>query len=625
MASKETRRRAIAAYGMLAPTLLLFAVFILLPMVLAIVIAFKQVDISAGIVASPWVGLDNFNELFGSIILSERIKKAFLNTLLYTICFVPVNIVVSLVIATLIHSVQERAQSFYRAAFYLPTVTSAIVFAMIWKWLYDTNYGLLNYALSFAGLGPINWTGDPDWAMWSIIIAALGVGPGANVLIFLAALGSVPEETLEAAEVDGANALERWWNVTVPAIKPVTLYLIVLNTIGSFQVFELVFVLTSGGPAGSSTVLVYEIYNLAFGQGRYGTAGALALILLVIVTCFTILQFTVFGKDATVTRKPGRIDKAMEFAGDRIGDMLGVIGGWFERIMIALRGPAIRRQQTSPFKSAPSHIVLFPLACLFLFPMAWMFLSAFTPSVYLQSMPPRVAPAHFSLDNYKTLYDSAPDILWWFWNSLYLSVFIMAAQLLLSCLAGYVFARILFPGRKIIFALFIASIILPYQALVIPLFIVMSSGIRNILHIELLNTHWAIILPGLCSPVGIFLLKQFIESLPKELEEAARIDGCGEFGIWWRVILPLCKPILGAWGILSFTGAWRNFFWPFVVLGSEKLFTLEVGLQTLQQQNVSDFGLIMAGATTSAVPMIIIFFIFQRQIVRGLTFGAVKG
>jgi ABC-type glycerol-3-phosphate transport system permease component len=120
-------------------------------------------------------------------------------------------------------------------------------------------------------------------------------------------------------------------------------------------------------------------------------------------------------------------------------------------------------------------------------------------------------------------------------------------------------------------------------------------------------------------------MRQYILDLPRDLEEAARIDGCGEFRIWLRVILPLCKPVLGAWGILSFTGVWKSFFWPFVVLGSEKLFTLEVGLQTLQQQYVSDYGLTMAGATVSAIPMIVVFFIFQKQIVRGLTFGAVKG
>jgi len=623
---------------MLAPNLLLFGVFIGLPMVLAVVIAFKRIDLAAGIMGSPWVGMQNFRDLFGNVLVAERVNLAFRNTLLFTVWFVPINLLASVVIASLIHGVKGRGKAFYRAAFYLPTVTSAIVFAMIWKWLYDTNFGLLNYALGQVGVEPIAWTGDPDWAIWAVIIAALGAGPGANVLIYLAAMGSVSEDLNDAARVDGANALLRWWTVTVPAIKAVTLYLLVLNTIGSFQVFELVFILTDGGPAGASTVLVYEIYSLAFIQGRYGLAGALSLILLLIVTIFTFLQFFVFGRDNTRATRRGIVDRIMEVINDAIGDTLNAFGNAFGMIAARIKwavkpkfnaprphrhGP--RRLTPSAAREAPLHLVLMPLALLFLFPMAWMFLSAFTPNVYLQSSPPRVSPGNLSLENYSKLLESAPNITRWFWNSTYLSLLVMATQVMLSCLSGYVFSRLVFRGRRILFSLFIASIILPGQALVIPLFIVITSGIRNTLGIDLLNTHWAVILPALCSPVGVFLMKQYIEGLPRDLDEAARIDGCGDFAIWWRVILPLCRPVIAAWGILTFTGVWKNFFWPFVVLGSDQLFTLEVGLQTLQQQNIADYGLVMAGATTSAVPMIILFFVFQKHIVAGLTFGAVKG
>lgn len=639
MASKAARRETVVAYSLLAPFILLFTVFVVLPMVLAVVIAFKRIDLAEGLVASPWVGLQNFRDLFENVIIAERVRKAFANTLLFTICFVPINMLVSLVLATLIHGLKGRGKSFYRAAFYLPTVTSAIVFAMIWKWLYDANFGLLNHLLSIFGLGPINWTGDPQWAIWSVIIAALAAGPGANILIYLAAMGTVPQERVEAASVDGANALLRWWTVAVPALRPVTLYLIVLNTIGSFQVFELVFVLTDGGPAGSSTVLVYEIYSLAFIQGRYGIAGALSLILMLMVMLFTGIQFLLLGRDTTLSTRRGLLERMMERLGDLVASFLTVAGDAVEsacraaeeRIRRLLRprttlGPAPRRLLPRwAMQEAPLHMALMPLALLFLFPMVWMFLSALTPTIYLQSNPPQISPANFSFDNYRNLVTRAPEIGFWFWNSLYLSLLIMTIQVLLSCLTGYVFARYLFPGRKLLFSTVISSLILPGQAMVIPLFIVIGTGIRNVFHVDLMNSHWALILPGLCSPVGVFLMRQYIEGLPRELEESARIDGCGDFAIWLRVVLPLCRPILGAWGILTFTAVWKNFFWPFVVLGSSQLFTLEVGLQTLQQQNVADFGLVMAGATTSAIPMIVLFFIFQKQIVAGLTFGAVKG
>ncbi len=695
-------RSTLSAYTMLAPSLLLFTVFFGIPMLLALVIAFKHVEMAQGVMGSPWVGFQNFRDLFGNVLMAERIQLAFKNTLLFTICFVPVNLVMSLVVASLIHSVGEKRQAFYRAAFYLPTVTSAIVFALIWKTLYDPNFGLLNAVLDQFGLGPINWTGDPDWAIWSVIIAAIGAGPGGNILIFLAALGSVPGDQKESARVEGANGLQSWWFVTLPHLRPIILYLLVLNTIGSFQVFELVFILTSGGPAGSSTVVVYEIYDLAFKQGRYGPAGALSLILLVVVTTIAVLQFKFFGKDTEESRPQTWMDALASGFSDRVGLFLGWLGqaghkakrlvarsiqsaimlliacilvagslvwafaSWiFTKLAGILRGskprsastlgsmipaacrntfnamrytswPRLRKSASlawknrphvlrTVFRELPVHAILLPLGLLFLAPMAWMFLAAFTPSVYLQTSPPQVSPSNFSPENYGTLLERAPLILRWLWNSTYLSLLITVVQVLLSCLSGYVFARISFPGRGLLFSLFVASIMVPFQALLIPLFIVISTGIRNVLHIDIMNTHWAIFLPTFCAPVGVFLMRQFIIGMPRELDEAAYIDGCGYFGTWARVILPLCKPILGAWGILSFTAAWRNFFWPFVVLGSEELFTLEVGLQSLQQQNAQDFGLVMAGATISAVPMIIIFFIFQKQIVRGLTFGAVKG
>ena len=640
--SRQARKQAISAYAMLAPVLVLFVVFIGLPMALAVVVAFKRVDMAQGLLASPWVGFQNFRDLFGSALVAERVHRSFYNTLLFTICFVPLNMLASLAIATLIHSVGKRGQTFYRAAFFLPSVTSAIVFAMIWKWLYDPNFGLLNHVLGYAGLGPINWTGDPNWAIWSVILAALAAGPGANILIYLAALGSVSEDLVEAAKVDGANPLVRWWNVTVPAIKHVTLYLIVLNTIGSFQVFELVFILTEGGPAGASTVIVYEIYSLAFTEGRYGLAGALSLILLGIVMIFTWTQFALFGKDSQETYAPGFAERVIGRINDGIGAVFVVVGDTIEVALRKIRQAVLPKRERTPqemleqysrpplispavWRSIPLHLFLFPLAFLLLFPMIWMFLSAFTPRIYLQTSPPEIALAHLSLENYLRLRDDAPNILRWFWNSLYISVVITGVQLMLSCLAGYVFARLTFPGRGIIFGVFIASIILPFQALIIPLFIVISSGFRNTLGIDVLDTHWAVMLPALSAPVGIFLMRQYIAGMPRELDEAARIDGCGDFTTWWMIILPLCKPVLGAWGILTFTAAWKNFFWPFVVLGSEGLFTLEVGLQSLQQQHTQDYGLVMAGATASAVPMIIVFFIFQKQIVRGLTFGAVKG
>jgi multiple sugar transport system permease protein len=159
---------------------------------------------------------------------------------------------------------------FIARRFYLPTVTSAIVFAMIWRWLYDPNFGLLNYALGKLGAPAIHWTGDPKWAMWAVIIAALGAGPGGNVLIYLAALGSIPSDCMESARVDGANTLQRWWFITFPLLRPVHLYFAGANTIGSFRCLNSVFISDIAGTAPPRRArAIYLSIGLA---GRYGVA-----------------------------------------------------------------------------------------------------------------------------------------------------------------------------------------------------------------------------------------------------------------------------------------------------------------------------------------------------------------
>ena len=243
---------------------------------------------------------------------------------------------------------------------------------MIWRWLYDYNFGLLNWALSWFGVGKINWLGDPRWSMFAVILAAIGAGPGGNILIYLAGLARVPSECIEAARVDGANAVQRWWHVTLPLLRPITLYLVVLNTIGSFQVFELVFTLTSGGPASSSTVLVYEIYSLAFANGYYGQAGALSLLLLLIVTGFAVLQFKIFRTDLEETRPPTIFDKAIdgvsnliEWTAGGVWNLIQIPSELLKKRRATARGtgqlrPKLRLRLLPFFTKNAAHVILMP-------------------------------------------------------------------------------------------------------------------------------------------------------------------------------------------------------------------------------------------------------------------------
>lgn len=259
-------------------------------------------------------------------------------------------------------------------------------------------------------------------------------------------------------------------------------------------------------------------------------------------------------------------------------------------------------------------------AILSLFPLYWMIVTAFKPSVAIMVTPPDLFPREITLDNFAAMFESG---IWrWTLNSFIVAGSVTFFQLLFSSMAGYAFAKKQFPGRNLIFWLYISSMMIPIYAIIVPLY-------RMVAGLKLLDTYWALILPGLAAPFGTFLMRQYIQSLPSELIDAARIDGCGEWGVYRRIILPLSKPGLAVLGIFVFTGQWAEFFWPLIVTNSADMRVLTVGLTSFQLfelgSGLRDYGLMMAGATWSAVPMFIVFFIMQRYFLKGITLGALKG
>lgn len=258
-------------------------------------------------------------------------------------------------------------------------------------------------------------------------------------------------------------------------------------------------------------------------------------------------------------------------------------------------------------------------AILLVAPMAWMFLCAFTPDALLRVTPPQVSLRHLTLDNFGLMYTRSRGLFGnWFWNTLYIASVVTLISLFLNSLAGYCFARLKFPGKELIFWVLIATLMVPYQAIVLPLFVVVNNMLK------LADTHWALILPQLSAPIGIFLCRQYMQTLPSDLEDAARMDGCSEFGIFLRVILPISKPVLAVLAIFTFLWNWKSFFWPLIILRTESKFVLELGLSYLQDHAVLNYGILMAGAATAAVPMIIFFLVFQKYIISGLAVGTLK-
>lgn len=274
-------------------------------------------------------------------------------------------------------------------------------------------------------------------------------------------------------------------------------------------------------------------------------------------------------------------------------------------------------EKRTTIKHYLSLVVLLLLSSIAIIPLYWMIVTALQQPTLTVTFPPEWFPSNPTLFNFQRFF-GRPLIYRWTLNSLLVAVSITMLQLLFSVMAGYSFAKKDFPGKNIIFWSYIGSMMVPSQVTLVPLYILMSR-------LGFLNTYPGLIIPAVAGPFGVFLMKQFMSSLPTELIDAARIDGCSEWGTFTRVIVPLSKPGLAVLGIFTFVAQWNEFIWPLIATSSSAMRTLPVGLALLQEELPMQYGLLMAGATYAAIPMLVIFFAFQRYFLKGVTVGALKG
>lgn len=267
----------------LSPTVIIFATFILFPVIFSFYLSFQQWNMFSS--EATYIGLENYSRL----LQSEEFWSVLKNTAIFTFGTVPLNMIVSLLIASALHK-KIKGKKFLRTAFFAPVIISPVAAAVIWRWIYDPNYGLLNYGISFFGIDAINWLNDPTAAMFALIIMATWKTFGINMVLFSAGLQGIPDTYYEAADIDGAGKWAKFWKITVPMLSPTTFFIMIMSMISSFQVFDLVYVLTSGGPLGSTKVLVFYVYEYAFKYFEMGFASAAAYILFVVLILLTILQ-----------------------------------------------------------------------------------------------------------------------------------------------------------------------------------------------------------------------------------------------------------------------------------------------------------------------------------------------
>lgn len=276
-------------YAFIAPSFALFALFFLVPVVWGAYLSLLDYQVFR----QTFVGLRNYREIFQNRVFWLALR----NTALYTLGIVPLWLGKALIISALIFPLAKPIQTFFKGAFYLPHVTSSVITSMVWLWIFNPPFGLLNYFMDLLGLPPHAWLGDVRTALPAIIFMQAVMGGGSSIVMITAAMGSIPYHLYEAAYLDGATRTQAFFRVTIPLLRPTLLYLLVTGTISSFQVFTNVYMMTQGGPQFSTVTLVYLIYDTAFKQFKFGLASAQAVVLFAIVFTLAIVQFKLLGQE----------------------------------------------------------------------------------------------------------------------------------------------------------------------------------------------------------------------------------------------------------------------------------------------------------------------------------------
>ena len=289
--NKIRMRETLVSYAFLLPAMLFFVLFVLVPMGMGVVTSFFRYNMKG----MTFTGLSNYMTMFADPVW----QKSLVNTLLLVVGSVPITVLFALFVAAMTYEKNPFTRSFFRCVFFLPVVTGAGAVTVVWKWIYDPLNGILNWILKSLDLIEKNimWTGDKRYALWAILIILITTSVGQPIILYIASLGNVPKDYVEAAQVDGANDFQVFWKIKWPSLLPTTLYIVVITTINSFQCFSLIQLLTSGGPNYRTTTIMYYLYETAFKKFEYGYANAMGVILALIIGFISFVQFKALGSD----------------------------------------------------------------------------------------------------------------------------------------------------------------------------------------------------------------------------------------------------------------------------------------------------------------------------------------
>ena len=601
---KRFKSDKVAPYLFISPFFIVFAIFFLLPTIASFVLAFFKWK---GVKPPQFRGWGNFEYLFFK---DQVFWETFQNTLFYSAGSVFITIPLALLLALALNSYSLKLKPVWRIIFFSPIVTSVVAAALTFKMILNKEFGILNYGLSFLGIEPIMWVESPDTAKWSVMMLIVWRWTGLTSIYFLAGLQFIDKTLYESSKIDGANAWQQFWYITLPQLAPVTLFVSIIVSIGSFQIFEDVYVLYSGNqvPTYAQSIVVYMMER-GIMQIRLGFGSSIGVFMFLCILIIAMFQVKSFSSKIDADAKRSWLEKIITTIIEFIANIFPVQNYQTNKKPI---GPLVGKISL--------NIVVAILGLIALVPYYFMLSSSIKTTAEIMTWPPLLWSKNPNWVNISHLFSGWPAGTW-IMNSIIVAVSVTLLTIFFCTLAGYAFAKYNFKGKKSLFLFMIATSMIPFPIIMIPLYIIIGR-------MGMMDSLPGLIVPFVAPAIGIFMMRQFISTVPDELIQAARADGAGEFRIFWQIVVPLVWPGISTLAIITFVQSWGSYLWPLIILRHELNYTITLGMTEIFALNIGQepqYGEAMAFAFITSLPVIIIFAFVQKYYIAGLTAGAVKG
>ena len=604
------------------PGLLATLTVIIFPWIFTVWMSFHEWRIGG---ARSWVGLRNYAELLTN--------QSFIESIWLTFYFTVMTVVAPLVVGTLAAVVFHRkfpGRGLLRTLFIMPMMATPAAISLVWKMMFNPSFGVLNYLLSLVGLPPSEWVFSARTVIPSLALVEVWLWTPFVMVIVLGGLAALPSEPYEAAELDGASRWQMFWKITFPLVLPFIVVAAIIRIIDALKAFEVIYVIIEGGPGSASETINLYLYAQAFKYDNIGYASAVVVVFFAIIAVLALLLLWARQKAKMpdiVAVEPTPFAQRMQAHRDRAGAALAVVFAplvWLVGLAwqpFAFAGGVISGAYASLPRSVQARLgkagfalMVATLMAPVLFVFFWVISLSLKYDRDNTVFPPIFIPREPTFDNFIQVFaDSSLGM--YFWNSCIVSGTATLAALALGVPAGYGIAKAKANGFAV---LMLISRLTPGLSYLIPLFTLFQM-------INLVGTVWPIAITHvvITLPIVVYVMIGFFETLPHELEEAARIDGCSIWQAFLHVALPLARPGITVGAILSFIYSWNNFIFA-VVLGSRTTRTMPAAVYNMLTAEEFAWGSLAAAAIVVMAPVLILTVVIQREIVGGLASGGVK-